>query len=143
MNVNINEVVVFLSLALTPATIIMSLMVCVVWRKAAIDAIQDEEKTDLDWFIVGVFVGFLGSSIDNIYWCIAWSLDFIDSSYKDWFFEHGAWSNLPFRQACTTIAAACHLVAASHTSNKVLRAAASFSFVMTVIFLAALLMVKL
>lgn len=139
---NLNDIIIFLSLATTPVTIIMCIAVCAVWRKSAIDAIIHKPKSDLDWFIVGVFIGFLGSTLDNIYWGIAWSLNFTNSSYKEWVFNHGAWSNLPFRQITTTVAAICHLMAATHTNRILLKWLAWVSAVVSFIFLIGLMMVK-
>ena len=139
---SLHDAIIFLSLAFSPLTIIACFTVCYVWRKAAIEAINNKPRRDLDWFIVGVFIGFLGSSIDNIYWGIAWTMAYIKSPYTDFWFNNGAWSNLPFRQITTTAAAYCHLQAALKTDDAIIRTVTISCLTVTSLYLFLLLLLK-
>lgn len=107
-----NGLVTFLSLALTPPTIVAAIAVVVIWYRSAKKALEAKERTEMHWLIMGVFVGFVGSVFDNAYWGIAWAADYLNHPSKDWWFQNGVFSNLPFRQIATLVAAYCHLRAA-------------------------------
>lgn len=66
-------------------------------------------KTSQDFFIVGVAIGFFGELLDNIYWTIPWSMDFINHPDTMCWHKHGVIPNIPFRQIATTVAAYCHI----------------------------------
>lgn len=136
-----DRLVTLASLAITPATIILSLMVVYVWFGGVKEALKKKgvSITDLEWFIIGVWIGFLGSVIDNLYWGLAWTADYLNLSVKDWLFSHGPYSNLPFRQITTTLAAYCHLRAAINTKNSIMRATAITTAVGTALFLLVLM----
>ena len=65
--------------------------------------------------ILGIVIGFAGSFFDNLYWGFAWGAEALGHSTRDWWFSHGVWSNLPFRQGAGILAGACHVVAASRS----------------------------
>ena len=64
------------------------------------------------WITIGVALGFIGDSADSAYWALPWSADYLDHGSRDWFFAHGIYANIPFRQGLGILAAACHLYAA-------------------------------
>lgn len=100
------------SLWLTWPTIALGFAVLLHWGPHVYQQVRD--KRDLvhqDWLILGIAVSFFGSVFDNLYWGLAWSVDFIESDYREWWFRHGVYANIPFRQICGSYAAYCHLVA--------------------------------
>lgn len=105
------------SLVLTPATIILSLAVVIVWLDSAKRALFSREKNSVQWLILGVSIGFVGSIVDNAYWGVAWTADFLGHSSRDQLFKNGVYSNAPFRQLCTIAAAACHVKAGVDSHN--------------------------
>ena len=105
------RLVELMSLAMTPGTVIASLIVAMVWsREIRLDGSKLRAN---DWFILGVVISFAGQIMDNLYWGIAWHHHFIGNvdTAKRWF-KSGVFSNLPFRQTTGFIAALCHLQAA-------------------------------
>lgn len=110
-----------ISLILTTPTILLAAAVFVVWWRSAVAAIRVRERESIHWFIMGVFFGFIGQFLDNIYWGIAWSLSFADSDLKDAYFENGVYYNIISRQLCGTVAAFFHLLAAVKSRNDALR----------------------
>lgn len=95
-----------------------SLMVVAIWGRDLLKSPHD--KSAQNWFILGVFLHFLGSSADNIYWGIAWHYHYLDHPAAGKWFANGAISNIPFRQLATFAAALCHIQAAYlHTEGKV------------------------
>lgn len=109
--------VTYISLALTPATIFICLLVVCVWWKAAKRAVSHGSRTDIDWFVIGVMASFLGSTVDNLYWGFAWLAEYYHHPAKEALFKYGSYSNTFFRQGCTLAAAYCHLHAATLSSS--------------------------
>lgn len=116
-----HETVTLMSLALTPPTIIASIAVLSIWYQSTRKALANRQKTEMHWLIIGVFIGFTGSVVDNAYWGIAWATDFVGHTSKDWLFHYGVFSNLPFRQIATLAAAYCHIRAALTSNSRILR----------------------
>lgn len=109
-----------MSSGLTVTTIIMSIVVVNHWKRDAVDGARSKEKlTGEQWLIIGVFLGFIGQSLDNSYWLVAWSSHYISetSVYTAWLFKNGVYFNIPFRQTIGTIAAYCHVRAAVQYSR--------------------------
>ena len=111
----------FVSLALTPATIIACIAVLVMWSKGALKSVWSRHKTDVQWFMIGVVISFVGAAVDNLYWGLAWLADYTGSSLRDALFRNGVYSNVPFRQVCTVIAAGCHIKAALGSDSAIFR----------------------
>ena len=157
---NYHEIAELISLAWTPSTIIMSLLVVYLWGKSAFESFLNPNKESYDWFIVGVAVGFLGSSFDNLYWGVAWTLSFLQSDAKEWWFTNGVMANIPCRQIAGTIAGYCHARAAyqhasaaietktaedmpaGYTSTNWADKFAVWSFVIGVVFVSILIFIK-
>lgn len=134
-----DKLIVFLSLLVTPVTILSALMVVCLWASPAKQAIVKKERGSIDWFVLGVFVHFLGSVLDNGYWGVAWTFDYIDSPHRDAVFDKGAWSNLPFRQIATTVAAYCHIKAAVDSNLRLFRLLFAGTAIVTAIYAAFLM----
>lgn len=103
----------FVSLCLTAPTILLAWLV--VWNywpraKAAIQTMRrGEHTTEVDLLVVGIAAAFIGGMLDNIYWGITWTTEFLGHPSRDAWFAHGAMSNIPFRQLTGIGAAILHL----------------------------------
>lgn len=113
----IREIAEGVSLALTSPTVVLGMAVVGLWWRQAHISFRARKKTPMDWFVVGVFVGFLGGVADNVFWGIAWSLEFLGMPEAKEVFSWGAFFNVFFRQACGTAAAYCHIRAAVENKN--------------------------
>lgn len=105
------------SLALTAPTVILAIAVVWMWAPSSIAAVRNGLATGHDWFLVGVVLGFMGSSIDNLYWSLPWSASLIGHPLSETLFESGVYFNIPFRQGLGIAAAYCHLRAAEMKLN--------------------------
>lgn len=104
-----------LSGGLTVFTILMGVAVIHQWYKPAVNAAKDPAPlTPEQWFILGVFIAFVGQVFDNSYWLVAWTFDYFNESaaITQWLFENGLIVNIPFRQIVGIVAAYCHIKAA-------------------------------
>ena len=100
---------------LTVFTILMGIAVVVHWRKAAVEAVKQKEPLEsYQWLIIGVVIAFIGQGLDNLYWLLTWTSNYIssDGGFTRWLFDHGTLANIPFRQTCGIVAAYCHIHAA-------------------------------
>jgi hypothetical protein len=105
----IQKVAELISNGLAIPTILLSLLVVFFWFNPAKSSIKSVVKTSEQWFILGVFIGFLGESLDNIYWTIAWSIQYLSLDIAPLVMEKGVFNNIPFRQVLGIIAAYCHV----------------------------------
>ena len=100
-------------------TILMSLCVVFIWLKPAFHSLKNRriDSTE-EWFIVGVFLGFIGETLDNIYWTIAWTFQYLEMPSAEHWMAHGVLANIPFRQFLGIVAAYCHVRSAmSYNKN--------------------------
>lgn len=123
-----NDFVTFLSLALTPPTIVVAIAVVFIFYKSFQNALSANERTERHWLIAGVFIGFFGGVFDNAYWGIAWAADYLDHPSRDFWFANGVFSNLPFRQIATLAAAYCHIRAAVDSNSRFFRGVLALSW---------------
>lgn len=107
------------SLWLTFPTVILGVVVVSLWGPPIIKQVATRKDLDShDWLILGVFVAFAGGAIDNCFWGVAWTLDYLESGYRDWWFRHGVYPNIFARQIAGSYAAYCHLVAFYQAKQK-------------------------
>jgi len=142
---DIHDLAEITSLVLTTPTIFLSVAVVWLWAPSAVRAVRAGLASGDDWFILGVTLGFVGSSVDNLYWSLPWTASFLSHPWADPLFESGVYINVPFRQGFGICAAYCHLRAAevslkgpARILNKLLVA----SYVLSFALLAALLSAK-
>jgi hypothetical protein len=97
------------SLLLTVPTIVFC--VWVVWElyRLAWQAMLNENRSAIQWFIIGVAISFIGDALDNFYWGIAWSADYLEIPIRRPLFANGVFSNIPFRQTAGILAGYCHI----------------------------------
>ena len=108
----LDDVAAWISLALTAPTVILSSVVIYLFANQAGRALLSDNRTAIQWFALGICVGFIGSILDNLYWSIPWSLSFIDSHWAEFFFSKGSIFNIFFRQIAGILAGYCHIRAA-------------------------------
>lgn len=105
-----NKAAELLSLFLSVPTIVLCAGVVVLWFSATWSAwTQKERLTAQDWLISGVFVGFCGEAMDNLYWLFPWTASFLHLEITDTLFAHGMYPNILFRQIAGAVAAYCHI----------------------------------
>lgn len=113
-----HEIVTLFSLWLTPMTIIACGFVVYKFYEGFKKSIKIEQKTDLQWFIIGIVIGFVGDFSDNLYWGLAWTADYLQLASRDALFDSGVYSNSIFRQGCGFVSALCHLSGISDVIKK-------------------------
>jgi hypothetical protein len=101
----------FISLWLTWPTVILGLGVVFHWFREAIKALCTSValRSRSQWLLLGIFLGFAGSDGDNIYWCVAWSAEYLGLESKTALFKTGCWPNIFLRQLAGIFAAYCHM----------------------------------
>jgi len=108
----------FISLTLTVPTLLTAAAVVARWWPSARKAIMSWPNLDpMEWFVLGVAVGFAGAFADNVYWGLAWTASFLGLPSKGWLFDNGVCFNIAFRQAMGIFAAYCHLRAGVQTDR--------------------------
>tara|TARA_R110000787_G_scaffold93817_1_gene196171 strand:+ start:547 stop:987 length:441 start_codon:yes stop_codon:yes gene_type:complete len=105
------EIAELISLAATFPALILSICVVVHWRKEALQ-FRFSQSSAVEWFILGVAIGFTGAAIDNLYWMIPWTLKFLNHESADSWVDRGVYFNIPFRQFAGALSAYCHVRAA-------------------------------
>lgn len=98
-----------ISLALTVPAIILALAVVKIWLPRVFEARRRNEMGEVQWLILGVSISFIGASLDNAYWAIPWSLQFMGKPQAEFWFSFGSVPNIFFRQIAGIIAACCHM----------------------------------
>lgn len=137
-----------ISLFMTVPTVILGLGVVRKWgyRALFILAKPAKERTKVEWLVLGVFIGFAGLVPDNGWWGVAWTMHFLDSPHRDWWFDNGVYSNIIFRQAAGVYSAYCHLQSSVHEEDRQslneFRMYSSLSFFMAVFYILWLLSVS-
>lgn len=111
----LHGVATVLSLWLTWPALFICVMVLMAWHTEYISYCMSKNRAPSQLLIAGVFIGFCGSFVDNTYWGIAWSLDFIGApegsqvdAWRDWFFHNGVYPNVAFRQSALLYAGVLH-----------------------------------
>lgn len=140
-----------LSLGLTIPALYWSLITLREWYPAFLVAWSAKKKTTHQRLIIGVFISFAGSYVDNLYWGIAWSAAFLELPAQVFLFKYGVLPNIPFRQAPLLIASAFHTLAsrlhgldeeAENRELAVFRSQAFQSIAAGVVFISLLVMIK-
>ena len=145
--ISLQKTAELISNGLALPVILLSIAVVYLWFKPACNSIKKFAGTPEQWFILGVFIGFLGETVDNIYWTVAWSLQYLGLGAAPVVMEHGVFSNIPFRQIFGIVAAYCHIRSAleyrkSSEHSETLNYLLIFSIVLGFIYSIALVIVK-
>jgi len=122
----------------------LSLIVVLVWFKPAMIVLKkwfyNAPILSYDLLIFGVWIGFVGEFLDGLYWQIAWTLHYYQSTIGANMVDNGMLINMFTRQSTGTLAAYCHIksslqyegkeyVANDHATKAVIMGAA-YAFVM-------------
>ena len=102
---------------MTFPTVILAIAVVYTWLPSAREAINSNNPKSHDWFIVGVVAGFVGATLDNIYWFMPWTASFIGHEAFQTLTNAGVFFNIFFRQGLGIVAGYCHLKAAELSSD--------------------------
>ena len=116
-----HEIASIISIFLTFPTITTALAVMVRWWNRARFLLLRRSKnmSAVDWFVRGVFKGFLKDFFDNGYWLIPWTLVLINSPHAGAWMMGGVYVNCLIRQSLGIMAARCHLHASEQYSRKI------------------------
>ncbi len=94
------------SLAMTAPVLVLCAMViyeCITPLKTAVP------RTQIRWILFGIILGFSGNLVDNFYWMIPWTSNYLQLPITSDLVNFGVFPNLVFRQGLTTVAAYCHI----------------------------------
>ena len=133
LKLTIHEVAELVSLVTTIPTIVMSLMVVGLYGRAAVDGMQHKPRSQEDWLILGICLGFIGAVLDNGYWFIPWFFEFIDHPWSNAFIMNGVYFNIFSRQACGVAASYCHIKGAILADKNGARKLAYFNIMLVTI----------
>lgn len=103
---SIRTIVELQSLALTLPVLLLCLLVvgeCIPSLRSA------KPQTQMRWILLGISIGFFGNMVDNFYWMIPWTANFLQLPITSDLVNFGVFPNLIFRQLLTMTAAYCHL----------------------------------
>lgn len=68
-----------------------------------------QRNTQMRWILLGITIGFTGNLVDNFYWMIPWTSNYLGLPQTPDLVNFGVFPNLLFRQIFTIVAAYCHL----------------------------------
>lgn len=128
-----------ITLSMTIPTIVLGLCVLSRWGKPAWAAFKSRKLDSTEWFVIGVFIAFLGYVLDSLYWCIPLALSIFGIQHSCAAMQELLVYNLMFRQVAGLASAYCHLKAAdlsSSRSSRLTNTVVAFSY-LTVCILAA------
>lgn len=98
------------SLCFTVPTIVLSLMVVHLFFSEAWKSVRTRiKRKSIEWFALGIVIGFAGSVLDNLFWSIPWTCHYLGLTITSSLIEVGPVFNIPFRQIAGTAAAYCHV----------------------------------
>lgn len=102
-----------ISLCWTAPVLVFSALVVLVFLREGVKTVWNiRQATREQLLVLGVMIGFASKFLDNLYWAVPWSLDFVGDPRQDIWHMSGVFSNIFTRQVLGHIAAMCHLVAA-------------------------------
>ena len=109
----------WVSLTATIPTILLAIVVVHAYGKKCLPWVRSGEPfSRVQWLILGITLGFLGQVLDNVFWQVAWTLEFLELPWRQEVFQSGAWFNIVNRQLLGCLAALCHLRSAFLASSK-------------------------
>ena len=106
-----HELSELISLWWTVPTVVLGAKVVLLWGNSALKALKMNpcDRTSSDLFIIGVFIGFLGSIFDNLYWSIHSTADYLNLEISKDLMKAGVYFNIFFRQLSGTLSAYFHI----------------------------------
>jgi hypothetical protein len=107
-----------ITLSMTIPTIVLGLGVLHRWGKPAWASFQNHSLDSMGWFIIGVFIAFLGYVLDSLYWCIPLAMSLLGFECSCGKMQELLVYNLMVRQVAGLSSAYCHLKAADMSSSR-------------------------
>jgi hypothetical protein len=105
-----DDIVTIISNGLAIPTLAACMFVVGMWAKSAWQAVRSPwVLSHTGWFVLGVFLGFGGEVLDNIYWFMVWVMVSLDYESASYWTTKGVYFNIPFRQVLAFAAAYCHI----------------------------------
>lgn len=102
----------WLSLTLSPATIIICIAVGVAYWQPALRAALDRARVKSGWLALGIFLSWGASKVpDNSFWTLFWHQDYLRPQVDELLLRSGPSFNAVFRQSLSILAGYCHLKA--------------------------------
>lgn len=118
MSDNLHGFFTLISLGLTWPALTVCVLVLYSWHSEYIKYCKTiSNVTPSLKLIAGVYIAFFGSMIDNTWWGIAWTLDYLDRPSRDFWFINGVYPNVIFRQIALIWAGVLH-ISAENMSRK-------------------------
>ena len=111
MNDTITSSANLLSLGMVFPTVMLGSIVLYMWYPSAVKALRSYDRIAEDWFILGVFSGFIGAIIYSLYWAIYWLSTYMDLGISEFLGENGVIVNVCARQGMGIVAAYCFIKA--------------------------------
>lgn len=107
----VDSIAELVSLAETWPTLFSSALVFFWWKGLLKKAVLKNHRdwVGIDFFVLGICISYMGGFLDNLYWGVAWTCDFLMLEAKEFVFSRGVYSNIPFRQTAQTVSAYLHL----------------------------------
>lgn len=107
----IDAVAELISLASTGPTLMSAVLVLLYWKGFLQKTFRTNpsEWKAMDMFVVGICLAFAGDFMDNLYWGLAWTAEYLNSPIAKFLFNKGVYSNIPFRQASGAFAGYIHV----------------------------------
>lgn len=112
-----HSVMTLISMGLTSPALTVCVLVLMSWHVSYVEYCRTRSKDPSLMLIAGVYIGFFGSMVDNAWWGLAWSFDYLSHPYRDFFFHNGIYPNTFFRQGALIWAGILH-VSAENLSRK-------------------------
>lgn len=104
------KVAELVSLGLTPLTLVLGAVVVALYTPFFFRAILNKDKSATDWLRIGIAIGFMGAVLDNAYWFLPWSADYLGLASHKTLNAMGVYFNIFSRQLAGTFAGYCHII---------------------------------
>lgn len=111
MNDTITSSANLLSLGMVFPTVMLGSIVLYMWFPSTIKALRKYNRIAEDWFILGVFAGFIGAVAYSLYWALYWLSSYMDLGIAEALSENGIIVNICARQIMGILAAYCFIKA--------------------------------
>ena len=98
------------SLGLTPLTTVLGAVVVALYTPFFFRAVLNKDKSATDWLRIGIAIGFMGAVLDNAYWFLPWSADYLGLASAKTLNAMGVYFNIFSRQLAGTFAGYCHII---------------------------------
>ena len=94
MNDTITSSANLLSLGMVFPTVMLGSIVLYMWFPSTIKALRKYNRIAEDWFILGVFAGFIGAVAYSLYWALYWLSSYMDLGIAEALSENGIIVNI-------------------------------------------------